>query len=576
MRWLLPAFVFLLLSGSWLASAETETETEQQRKADYIFMEAMRQNVLGNDDAYFELLRGAYELDTTESGIGQTYGFYLMALGQNDIPTANVGYRLLRRHFDLHPEDYYGAIFYGQINNQLGNVDEAIRVWSIIDSLNPEKPDVAVKLVEALQERPDSASLTRSLEVLRRIERAEGKDIGLSSHKIRAMMALRDTAGTLAEIGKLLESSPRNVQYKLYAGDIYMALNERDKAKDYYVEACRMDSTSGYAYYKLAQYYLAAGDSTSYEREVSNALLQESLDVDAKTQLLRDYVGKLYGDTLRRPQIKYIFENLLVQHPHEADIRDLYSSYLIVTGDIRAAIEQQEYAVDADVANTGRWRSIMSLYSQLDDPEGAIAAGRRALEFLPDDNVINLLMGANYQQIKDYVESKRYYEKAIEVTPEEDIETRSQLLASIGDIFYAQEMNDSAFTYYEKAVTLDPDNLLALNNFAYYLAEQNRDLDQAERYASICVRANPDNFTAVDTYAWVFYKKKDYVKAKEWIDHALESEDHDEQAEILDHAGDIYFMNQLPAEALDFWQQALKLDPDNANLKRKIARRSPF
>lgn len=572
MRWLLPTFALLLISGGWFAAAETE----QERKADYIFMEASRHNAMGNDDAYFELLNGAYGLDTTESGVGQTLGYYMMYLGQEDSAMTVDGYRMMKRHFDLHPEDYYGGIFYGMISNQLGDVDESIRVWSVLDSLNPSKPDVAMNLVEALQNRRDSLSLRRSLEVLQRIERSEGKDLGLTSHKLRAQLALRDTADALVEINSLLASSPRNAQYKLYAGDIYMAIGQRDTALGFYQDACRIDSTNGYAYYKLAQFYLADGDSIGYQRELEHAILQESLDVEAKTDLLRDYVGKLYGDSLRRPQIKNLFETLLVQHPHEADIRDLYSSYLIVTDDMRSAIEQQEYAVDADVANPMRWRSIISMYAQLDDPQGAIAAGKRALEFLPDDNMINLLTGANFQQLKEYATARLYYERAIECTPEEDKATRSQLEASIGDVFYAMEQQDSAFTYYRKAIDLDPNNLLALNNFAYYLAENNRDLDQAERYASICVRANPDNYTAVDTYAWIFFKKKDYVKAKEWIDQALKSDDESEQVEILDHAGDIYYMNQLPEEAMDFWQRALKLDPDNAKIKAKIKHRSPF
>ena len=59
-------------------------ETEQQRKADYIFMEAMRRNAVGEDDSYFELLNGAYSLDSTDTSVGQTLGYYYLALGQTD------------------------------------------------------------------------------------------------------------------------------------------------------------------------------------------------------------------------------------------------------------------------------------------------------------------------------------------------------------------------------------------------------------------------------------------------------------------------------------------------------------
>ena len=42
---------------------ETDTYTPDQRKADYIFMGALKQNALNNEDAYFELMRRAYALE---------------------------------------------------------------------------------------------------------------------------------------------------------------------------------------------------------------------------------------------------------------------------------------------------------------------------------------------------------------------------------------------------------------------------------------------------------------------------------------------------------------------------------
>ena len=581
----LPALAILLMVLSFAMpstgkgkkqSVDIARQAELQRKADYMFMEAARQNAIGADDAYFELLRGAYDLDSTDTSVGQTLGYFLLILGQNDSVMAEKGFNMMRRHFNEHPEDYYGAIFYGMVNNQLGNNDEAIRVWTVVDSLNPTKPDVTIKLVEALQAKGDTASLRQSLSVLRRLERAEGKDLGLSSHTIRAMLQLRDTAGVLSELSSLLASSPTSAQYKMYAGDVFMVLQEKDSAARYYDMACAADSTDGFAYYKRAQFYLQNGDSLNYERQIDHALRQESLDFDAKLELLRDYVGKLYADSLKRPQITSLFETMLQQHPHEAQIRDLYASYLIMNKDLKGAIEQQEYAVDADLSNAQRWRTIMSLYGQLDDSKKAIETGQRALEFVPDDTGVNLLLGANYQQLKDSPKAMEYYRKALTLTDSADNATRSQIIASIGDIFYTDNEVDSAFQYYQKAVALDPDNLLALNNFAYYLAEKNRDLDLAERYSAICVRANPDNDTAIDTYAWIFYKKKDYIKAKEWIDQAVELQGDEPAAEILDHAGDIYYMNQEPAKALEFWEKALQADPENKDIKAKIKRKSPF
>ena len=116
---------------------------------------------------------------------------------------------------------------------------------------------------------------------------------------------------------------------------------------------------------------------------------------------------------------------------------------------------------------------------------------------------------------------------------------------------------------------MNPNNLGALNNCAYYLACEDRDLDKAEAMILKVVSEKPEDGTSLDTYAWVLFKKQDYVKAKEVIDGALENESAP-SAELYEHAGDIYFMNKEPDEALEFWRKALALDPDNDLLKRKV------
>ena len=163
--------------GAWSAGADS-------RKADYIYMEAMRQNALGNDDSFFELLRRSIDLDSTDTQPGLTLGYFYMALGQEDTLLATKGYEMMRRHFNAHPpdnsppSDYYSSIFYGMVNSQLGNTGEAIRVWGMMADSFPDKPDIALKLAQSLQQSNDSANLRRSIDVLSGIERAGGKDLG--------------------------------------------------------------------------------------------------------------------------------------------------------------------------------------------------------------------------------------------------------------------------------------------------------------------------------------------------------------------------------------------------------------
>lgn len=553
----------------WEANADS-------RKADYIYMEAMRQNSLGNDDAFFELLQRAQGLDSTDTQPGLTLGYYYMALGQEDSTLAAKGYDMMRHHFNAHPDDYYSSIFYGMVNNQLGNTAESVRVWQTLDSLNPEKPDVTLKLAEALQASRDTANLRKSIDVLNRIERAEGKDLGLTSHKVRALMALRDTAATHREVRSLLASSAKNATNTLYAGDVFMALNLPDSAIAYYNKACEIDSTNGLAYYKRAEFYRERGDSIGFDREVFEAVRQEGLDLDVKLEIFSGYIRQLYADSLQRPRIQSIFDDLLLHHPHEARIHDLYSSYLIAIENYRGAAEQQEYALDIDPSDTNRWRSAISLYGRAEDYDKALEVARRANHYLPDDPVLTFYTSTTLSQLNRDEEAMQLLHKALEQTDSADRDLQSTILCSIGDNLYKTGQTDSAFVYYDRALEANPDNLLALNNCAYFMAEQGIDLDKAERMSAICVRQQPDNDTALDTYAWIFFKKKDYAKAKEMIDQAIALEVNDPQADVLHHAGDIYYMNGDPDSALEFWEEALKLDPENKLLRKKVKNKTHY
>lgn len=561
---------------------EKWSDNANRRKADLYFMEAQRQNLLENDDAFFDLISAAWDLDSSDSGMGQLLGYYMLALGQNDSAYAARGYEMMRRRFDEMPADYYSSVFYGMISDRLGNVGESNRVWQKLHELNPENSDISLKYAEALMAAADTVSLRKAVAVLDTIERAEGYDMGLTSHKVRALLQLNDSASALAQLRDFRNASPRNPNIYIYTGDVFNVLAKPDSAIKYYNLACEVDSTYGLAYYKRAQFYKQNGDSAAYRSEIIHALEQESLDISVKTELLRTYTVDIYNDTLDNPEIEQLFENVIQQHPHEGSVRDLYSSYLMARRHYDRAAEQLEVALDANPADSARWMTVMSLYSQADQPLRAIAVGLNALHYFPDNPNINVMQGGNYQMIKEYNTAMPFFEKALKVLRAEgddaDPYTLSQVIAAIGDTYHSLGNRDSAFTYYEEALRTYPDNAMALNNYAYYmvLTGDKSLLDKAEEYSARSLAEQPDNDTFLDTYAWILYNKKQYAQAKEYIDQALDIEGDNPSADVLSHAGDIYYMNGEPERALEFWQQALELDPDNSLLKKKVQHRTHF
>ena len=102
------------------------------------------------------------------------------------------------------------------------------------------------------------------------------------------------------------------------------------------------------------------------------------------------------------------------------------------------------------------------------------------------------------------------------------------------------------------------------NYIAYTWAEQGINLDQAEKYLEKALKSSPYNYAYLDSMAWVYFKKKDYRKAEEFILKAL---DFSQAGEILDHAGDIFAALGEQEKALAYWQKAARSNDPELDIK---------
>ena len=118
----------------------------------------------------------------------------------------------------------------------------------------------------------------------------------------------------------------------------------------------------------------------------------------------------------------------------------------------------------------------------------------------------------------------------------------------------------------------NPSNIGALNNYAYYLSVERRDLDKAEEMSYKTVKAEPNNSTYLDTYAWILFVKGNYAEARLYIDEAIKN-DKDSSDVVLEHCGDIYYMTGDAEGALKYWKQAWDKGNRSDTLKQKIQKK---
>ena len=535
-----------------------------QRKAEYIFMEAQNQNLKGNPDAFFELLSYAHEIDPGNTAISFYMGMCLIRMNNTTKQRCEEGLALMKEHFEAQPEDLYETTFYGDANMQLGNPEEALRAIKLLNEYNPNRLELQVRLAEAYSR---SGDFIKSNETYDSIAAIFGEAIQITSSKIENYMAMNDSAGALSEMRGLLATAPQNDSYNLAMSGLFQHYGMTDSALYYLDRAQEYAPDNGLIYLTRAQYCSQAGDSAGYEQQIYNALTAEQLDVDTKLGVLLSYIRDQFAQEDTTQRINNLFTVLIQQHPHEAKIHQLYSEYFYAKDDYKSAIEQLSYSLDVNPTDAEGWRNMVILNMMDDNYPDAVKASEKALEYNPDNLDLYGYVAGCYHQMKEYSKAIETYEKILLLTDSTDVERQSDLITGMGDTY--SEMKDSvrAVECYERALELNPINSGALNNYAYFLAQRGENLDRAERMAALALKDDPDNANFIDTYAWVYFAKKDYTKALLYIKSAVEK---DEDNHLLEHYGDILWFNDEKDAAVEQWTKALEEDPDNELLQRKV------
>ena len=515
------------------SASKKEGMTQANRvKATYVLMEAQRQHFLEHDDAFYHLIAYAYSLDSTNTSIAFYMGvakFERTSFEHTDELTAALAQ--MRKHVEAQPEDKYEARLYAHAAFLVNQYQEGLRVLNIQHQLYPQDDNLLSTMADAYEKTSD---YKKALAIYDTLQQWQGQSVELSSAKLKAYQALNDTTGAIHEMRALLASAPTNADYNLAMGKMLFMFGYRDSAMVYYDKAQQYEPDNGLTYLTKAEYYLALGDTLNYDRQTYQALVSTDLDVESKLQILVNYTKTLLSakDTTHRTD--HLFDVLIEQHPLEPQIRVLYSEYLMVIDNNEGAAEQIDYALNLDPTNEELWTRLMAYHLYAGNYEKAIEVGDKAIRLNPDNVELYSYLGSSCYSVKQYDKAIEVYDKALAILDSTQVDDRSNLLSGKADVKFAMGDTIAAFALYDQSLDLNPDNPGTLNNYAYFLALSNRDLDKAERMSAKTIVEDAANPTYLDTYAWVFYMRKEYTMAQLYIEMAINNEEQP-TSELFEH-----------------------------------------
>lgn len=556
-----------------LKADKVEVSDEAKRKAEYVFIEAENQKLAGKYDAYFELLKHAHSIDPTNSSISFYYGYSLLLFQQLDEKIAEQSLDLMKEHYLESPEDYFESFFYGTVAQKINGQEPIVDIWENLVKIFRNKPQVWSRLAEAYTSKQNWDKAIAVYDSLEKWQQGASADLALKRAQI--YVAKKDTAAAISEMKQLLATAPRNVGYLVEVSNIFTNYTMLDSALCYLDSAQSIEPENGYILLEKAQLYNTLRDSANYDKCVYQGLVSEDMSIDEKFNVLLAYSRDLLQKNDSSERVNNLFNKMLEIHPRETNLRSLYSQYLATKKDYAQAAEQMSYALDIDPTNAENWKNEVLLYMLGENYPKAIEAADKAITYNPDDIDLYQYIGPAYYQIKEYDKAIEIYHKTLTLIDSTDFETQSNVYGGIADALFSKGDTIDAFASYDKALELYPGNTGVMNNYAYFLSLSGKDLDKAETLSSKAVKAEPNNSTYIDTYAWIFFKKREYNLALLYIESAIAKMEN-ESADVFEHYGDILFMSGRPEDAIVQWEKALQLDPDNELVKRKVTHKTYF
>ncbi|OUN74018.1 hypothetical protein B5G10_03050 [Barnesiella sp. An55] len=539
-----------------------ELSAGERQKFEYFYLEAERQKALGHNDAAFDLMSRAAEIDTTSAAARFFLAPYYLQLGLYDQARNDLRYAA-----EEYPDNYWYNVVYANFSQRSGQHDEAIRIWSRLLKKNPDKGEINSALAEAYTAKGDLKSAIACYDSL---ESSMGMMEPITIEKLRLYGYMGDKEAMVSEAEKLQHTFPQNTDYMRLLGDIYLEAGRDSAALSMYDRALSLEPENGYVYLSKAGYYEKKGDSIAYNNEIRNALLNRHVDVDTKLNIFRTYIVDLMKKNKELNRVDSLFVEMLEQYPQEEPVHSLYGMYLSSRKEFSRAEEQYAIATDLEPTNPDNWLQLIGLYLYQEKYPDVIRVGKRAIQYVPDQKDIYMYVAVASAQTKSYAEALEMLETGLTYVDEGDNGTKSFFYGQMGDVYHSSGNREKAYEMYDLALSYNASNIPVLNNYSYFLALDGSDLDKAERMSAQTVKAEPDNATYLDTYAWIFFKKGDYSLARLYMKNAIDKSP-EPSAELFEHYGDILYMLGEVDEAVEYWQKALDLGSESADvLKEKI------
>lgn len=562
------AFICAFSTICAASSVKRELPDTLVHDRDSLFIESFRFKYSDRADSAYVALSMADSIDPENAAICYELGASLIS---TDFDRA---FKYLKKAAELSPDNYYYQKALIRAYTAVNDYSSAIKGYEALVKKYPDHEGDLYMLAELYVRTKNFKSAIKTLE---RLERLTGIDSYVSMSKVEVYKMAGDVKSAHKALDRIIRDMPLNSSLWVVKGDLYLMSGDLNEAYDCYEKSMEISPDNGEALESLYMYYVRTGETDKVQDCTSRIFASSDIPFKRKKEYLNQTVR--YYNATRTPlsELDTIYRSMINAEADNADIRLLYADYLMNMSRSEDAIEELRSAVYVNPQCKECWEYLLYHVAQSNDSIIIEKVLSDALDAIPESADFYYYSGIwNYSKGLD-AKALDYMLKADSIVT---ISAKSlsdankkELWNYLSTHYYKTGDQEKMYLYLDKSVNTFPDDLMGLNNYAYILAENNKDLDKAEAMSKKTVDKEPLQSHYLDTYAYILMKKGQLTYAKFYIEQAMEYMKPNPDAIVIEHYGDILFMLGDVEGALEQWNRSYVLERDGADkekLKRKI------
>jgi tetratricopeptide (TPR) repeat protein len=508
---------------------------------------------------------------------------YLRSLGQEQAPgnqATPTGQMLdlaiaeFTKIVSLEPRSLEDRLLLGQLYSVKHDAAKAEAQFKAAQDIEPASEDVILNLARLYAESGDMKRSAELLEAVPVDDRTTKEEFALGA----AYEQLKQPKKAIAAYQRSVDMEPENLDAIRSLATALLADNQLDEAQKEFQQLVNADPEDVGALNRISEIQRRQGKYTQALATIKKARAKDptSLEAGYSEGLLLDVLGR-YDEAIA------VYEKMVDQTEHANgaythDEKTNRSFFLERLGSVyheqnktdeAIATYQKMIDLGGEFAKRG-YTGQVDTYRDARQFDQATAVLRKAVAASPNDRDLKLLLAwqladtgkldeglalANgmltgkaadrevYLQLSEIQQRQKHWKEAEEALAKvEPFATSNDDKANFyfrkGALAEREKHYDQAEQFFHKALEIDPNNAITLNNLGYMLADKTSRYTDALKYIRKAVELEPMNGAYLDSLGWVYLKLGQFEPAEDNLRKAVERNSTDPT--VHDHLGDLY------------------------------------